>query len=84
MACWASELEGPIPHLIAFMLNDSYGQFNRLRHNGRRRHSLRNFQTAKEKHMAHTDWMIRGPEIASCNCSYGCPCQFNALPTDGT
>ncbi len=33
--------------------------------------------------MAHTDWMIRGPEIASCNCSYGCPCQFNALPTDG-
>jgi len=34
--------------------------------------------------MAHTDWMIRGPEIASCNCSYGCPCQFNALPTDCT
>ncbi len=34
--------------------------------------------------MAHTDWMIRGSEIASCNCSYGCPCQFNALPTDGT
>ncbi|HKQ25739.1 MAG TPA: DUF1326 domain-containing protein [Burkholderiales bacterium] len=33
--------------------------------------------------MAHTDWMIRGPEIASCNCSYGCPCQFNALPTEG-
>ena len=34
--------------------------------------------------MAHTDWMIRGPEISTCNCSYGCPCQFNALPTDGT
>jgi hypothetical protein len=30
-----------------------------------------------------TEWMIRGPEIASCNCSYGCPCQFNALPTNG-
>jgi hypothetical protein len=29
------------------------------------------------------DWMIRGPEIASCNCDYGCPCQFNALPTHG-
>lgn len=29
------------------------------------------------------DWMIRGPEIATCNCAYGCPCQFNALPTDG-
>lgn len=34
--------------------------------------------------MAFTDWMISGPEISSCNCSYGCPCQFNALPTDGT
>ena len=33
--------------------------------------------------MAHTEWMIRGPEIAACNCSYGCPCQFNALPTNG-
>ncbi|QIG51388.1 DUF1326 domain-containing protein [Nordella sp. HKS 07] len=29
------------------------------------------------------DWMIRGPEIATCNCAYGCPCQFNALPTEG-
>ena len=34
--------------------------------------------------MAFTEWMIRGPEIASCNCAYGCPCQFNSLPTDGT
>ena len=33
--------------------------------------------------MADTDWMIQGPEIGTCNCSYGCPCQFNALPTDG-
>ncbi len=33
--------------------------------------------------MAMTEWMIRGPEITSCNCSYGCPCQFNALPTNG-
>ena len=29
------------------------------------------------------DWLIRGPEIATCNCAYGCPCQFNALPTQG-
>lgn len=28
-------------------------------------------------------WMIRGPQIATCNCAYGCPCQFNALPTQG-
>ena len=33
--------------------------------------------------MAFTEWMIRGPEITSCSCAYGCPCQFNALPTDG-
>jgi hypothetical protein len=33
--------------------------------------------------MAMTEWMLRGPEIASCNCAYGCPCQFNALPTNG-
>lgn len=34
--------------------------------------------------MAFTEWVICGPEIASCNCAYGCPCQFNALPTDGS
>ena len=34
--------------------------------------------------MAMTEWMLMGPEIATCNCDYGCPCQFNALPTDGT
>lgn len=34
--------------------------------------------------MTMTEWMIRGPEIASCNCAYGCPCQFNSLPTDGS
>jgi hypothetical protein len=33
--------------------------------------------------MAYVDWSIRGPEIATCNCDWGCPCQFNALPTNG-
>jgi len=33
--------------------------------------------------MAYVDWSIRGPEIANCNCDFGCPCQFNALPTHG-
>lgn len=28
-------------------------------------------------------WTIHGREFANCNCSYGCPCQFNALPTYG-
>ncbi|MEP6943243.1 MAG: DUF1326 domain-containing protein [Betaproteobacteria bacterium] len=30
-----------------------------------------------------TPWEIKGSEFANCNCSYGCPCQFNALPTHG-
>ena len=30
-----------------------------------------------------TTWEIKGRELANCNCSYGCPCQFNALPTYG-
>jgi hypothetical protein len=29
------------------------------------------------------DWKIRGPEVVICNCSFGCPCQFNSLPTEG-
>ena len=34
--------------------------------------------------MPVTDWSMRGPEFMNCNCDYGCPCQFNARPTDGT
>jgi len=30
-----------------------------------------------------TPWEIQGTELINCNCSYGCPCQFNALPTQG-
>ena len=30
-----------------------------------------------------TPWEIQGRELVNCNCSYGCPCQFNALPTKG-
>jgi hypothetical protein len=26
--------------------------------------------------------MISGPKIVSCNCDYGCPCEFNARPTN--
>lgn len=33
--------------------------------------------------MAYVDWMIKGPELATCNCDFSCPCQFNALPTYG-
>ena len=33
--------------------------------------------------MATIEWEIKGTEFGNCNCSYGCPCQFNALPTHG-
>ena len=33
--------------------------------------------------MATVQWMVKGREFANCNCSYGCPCQFNDLPTHG-
>ncbi len=33
--------------------------------------------------MTYVDWEIKAREFANCNCSYGCPCQFNALPTHG-
>jgi hypothetical protein len=29
------------------------------------------------------DWTIKAKEFTNCNCAYGCPCQFNALPTHG-
>lgn len=30
-----------------------------------------------------TPWRIVGEEVTTCNCAWGCPCQFNALPTHG-
>ena len=33
--------------------------------------------------MKSIPWMIKGVEFVHCNCNYGCPCQFNALPTHG-
>jgi hypothetical protein len=36
----------------------------------------------REEQMANT-WEIKGRELVNCNCAYGCPCQFNALPTHG-
>lgn len=31
-----------------------------------------------------TPWEIDATELVNCNCAYGCPCQFNSLPTTGT
>jgi hypothetical protein len=33
--------------------------------------------------MAMIEWRINGFDFSTCNCDYGCPCQFNALPTNG-
>lgn len=32
---------------------------------------------------AKTSWRIAGECFGGCNCAWGCPCQFNALPTHG-
>lgn len=31
-----------------------------------------------------TPWEIDALELANCNCTFGCPCQFNSLPTGGS
>lgn len=33
--------------------------------------------------MKTTKFEIKGPAFANCNCAWGCPCQFNSLPTTG-
>lgn len=33
--------------------------------------------------MAKTDWRLEGEWIKNCSCAYGCPCDFNAAPTQG-
>jgi len=30
-----------------------------------------------------TEWRLRATQLTNCNCAYGCPCQFDALPTHG-
>ena len=33
--------------------------------------------------MSLVDWYVEGVEFGSCNCDYGCPCQFESRPTQG-
>ncbi len=33
--------------------------------------------------VSYTEWSIKGPDFGSCNCAWGCPCQFNSPPTNG-
>jgi len=38
---------------------------------------------AKEAVMAQENWRLEGEWIKNCTCAYGCPCDFNAKPTNG-
>lgn len=31
----------------------------------------------------YVEWEMEGVEYVNCNCAWGCPCQFNSLPTQG-
>jgi hypothetical protein len=33
--------------------------------------------------MASADWRLEGEWIKNCSCAFGCPCDFNARPTQG-
>jgi len=33
--------------------------------------------------MPNTDWLLKGEWVKSCSCAFGCPCDFNARPTQG-
>ena len=33
--------------------------------------------------MAHLNWRLEGEWMKNCNCAFGCPCDFNAKPTQG-
>jgi hypothetical protein len=33
--------------------------------------------------MAQGDWRLKGEWVKNCNCAFGCPCDFNARPTNG-
>lgn len=34
--------------------------------------------------MAQANWRLEGEWLKNCNCAYGCPCDFNAKPTQGS
>jgi hypothetical protein len=33
--------------------------------------------------MAQANWRLEGDYMKNCNCAFGCPCDFNANPTNG-
>jgi hypothetical protein len=43
----------------------------------------RDKQRRAEQQATMTQWRIVADETGTCNCAWGCPCQFNSLPTHG-
>jgi hypothetical protein len=41
------------------------------------------YSTFREVDMTDVKWAIKAREFVNCNCSYGCPCQFDGLPSYG-
>src|SRR6266508_5123175 len=40
-------------------------------------------QTSTTAEATIPKWQLTGHVILACNCDYGCPCNFNGLPTTG-
>src|SRR5208337_1682084 len=64
---------------LSRMKGRNAGDFVRFLALPRRRRPDRMEETA----MAYVDWSLQGHSISNCNCDFGCPCQFNTLPTHG-
>jgi hypothetical protein len=43
----------------------------------------RRLTTSEESKMALKDWYVEGTDFGSCNCDWGCPCQFESRPNQG-
>lgn len=44
---------------------------------------LKSFNMASTTAQAKPSWRIQGYSASACNCAWGCPCQFNARPSQG-
>src|SRR5437762_10944658 len=45
--------------------------------------SARRFRILTGEVIMATEWRIKAAHLGNCNCAYGCPCKFTALPTHG-
>src|SRR5207244_9444846 len=63
-------------------LDPGQGSGHRLGGTGRpgRRRATQEVQMSSN---GSPSWRMVGDEVGNCNCDWGCPCQFDALPTHG-